>query len=188
MTQQYNDFLTEQATHAQAQILYWTAQALHALKRGYYKNTLNGLQNAIGHMYDLERYTAPIPDRPDLESPEFMQAHQQAIKTAAERAEKERKDGTDDLDPERIETVADLRARIKAGDPTARDLINDLVSDCPTQATAWIQREDLDRWTADQGYTAEQLDDIWHDLQQADILDTDGEIRNICEQYEPAGE
>lgn len=183
MTQQHNDFLTEQATHAQAQILYWTAQALHALKQGYYKNTLGGLQNAISHIYDLERYTAQIPDRPDLESPELMQAHQQAIKTATERAEKERKDGTDDLDPERVETVADLRERIKAGDPTARELVNDLIADCPTQCTAWIQREDLDRWTADD-YTPEQQGELWEMLKTADILDLDGEIRNICEIYD----
>lgn len=183
MTQQHNDFLTEQATHAQAQILYWTAQALHALKRGYYKNTLGGLQNAISHIYDLERYTAQIPDRPDLESPELMQAHQQAIKTATERAEKERKDGTDDLDPEQIETIADLRARIKAGDPTARELANDLVSDCPTQCTGWIMREDLERYAQDE-YTPDQVQELWEMLQTADIVDTDGEIRNICEIYE----
>lgn len=188
MTNKYTEHLQESAKYNHTKTVYWIAQALDALSKGYYKTAFNGLQNAAGHIYDLDRHTAQIPDRPDLQSPELAQEHHTAIRTAKEQAEQERQKDMDDLDPERIETVADLRARIKAGDPAARDLINDLVSDCPTQCTAWIQREDLNRWTADQGYTAEQLDDIWHDLQQADILDTDGEIRNICEQYEPAGE
>ena len=178
------DFLQEQTEYHHSQAVYWTARALESLRQGYYKTAFNGLQNAAGHIYDLDRYTTQISDRPDLQSPELAQEHHTAIKTAKARAEQE----PNTLDPERVETIADLRARIKAGDPTARELVNDLISDCPTQATAWIQREDLDRWTAEQGYTAEQLNNIWHDLQQADILDIDGEISNICEQYEPAGE
>lgn len=183
MTNKYTEHLKDRAEYNHAQAVYWTAQALDSLSKGYYKTAFNGLQNASGHIYDLDRHTAQIPDRPDLQSPELAQEHHTAIKTAKERAEQELKDCTDDLDPERVETIADLRERIKAGDPTARELVNDLIADCPTQCTAWIQREDLDRWTADD-YTPEQQNELWEMLKTADILDLDGEIRNICEIYD----
>lgn len=185
MKDQYTQQRKKSALQAQARALHNIATASEYIKQGYFLAAHTALQHASGQLFQAEQYE-PATER-QAGTPYNAERHRQALALATEQAKQGHADG-DELDPERVETVADLRERIKAGDPTARELVNDLIADCPTQCTAWIQREDLDRWTADQGYTAEQLDDIWHDLQQADILDTDGEIRNICEQYEPAGE
>ena len=172
-------FEQNRAEYHHAQALYWIAQAQQSLRNGYQTTAHSCIVHASQNICELIKYK---PD-PELESAEQAQAHELAVKTATEYAEKERKDGTDDINPEQIETIADLRARIKAGDPTARELANDLVSDCPTQCTGWIMREDLERYAQDD-YTPEQVQELWEMLQTADIVDTDGEIRNICEIYE----
>lgn len=185
MIDQYTQQRKDSALQEQARALLNIATASEYIKQGHFLAAHTALQHASGHLFQAEQYE-PTTER-QTETPYNAERHRQALAIATEQAKQDRADG-DDLEPERVETIADLRERIKAGDPTARELVNDLIADCPTQCTAWIQREDLDRWTDEQGYTADQLNDIWHDLQQADILDIDGEIRNICEQYEPAGE
>lgn len=82
--------------------------------------------------------------------------------------------------PEQVETVADLRAKLRAGDARAADLVNDLISDNPNQATAWITRADIDEHADD--LTDEQraalMDYIRNDYE---LIDTSAEITNAQE-------
>ena len=176
----YEQQRKDNALQAQARAMHNIATASEYIKRGYFLAAHTALQHASGQLFQAEQYE-PTTER-QAETPYNAERHRQALAIATEQAKQDRAGG-DDLDPERVETIADLRERIKAGDPTARELVNDLIADCPTQCTAWIQREDLDRWTADD-YTPEQQGELWEMLKTADILDLDGEIRNVCEIYD----
>lgn len=102
------------------------------------------------------------------------QIYNNAIKHNLERAK------NDTTDPETLQTVADLRAQLKAGDDDAAQLVNDLVSDNPNQVTAWMTRADLDRCADD--LTDSQRDELMHYMRtEYEMIDIDAEITNARE-------
>lgn len=84
------------------------------------------------------------------------------------------------LNPEHVQTVADLRAELKSGSDNAAQLVNDLISDNPNQATAWVTRDDIYRHADDM--TDEQRAALMEYIRtEYELIDTSAEITNARE-------
>lgn len=75
---------------------------------------------------------------------DMAQIYKNALQKAQNNAET-----YNNLNPEYVQTVADLRAELKSGNEDAAATVNDLISDNPNQATAWITRTDIDEIESD---------------------------------------
>lgn len=105
---------------------------------------------------------------------EIAQIHSAAIERAQESAKEY------EYNPESAQTVADLRAELKSGSDNAAQLVNDLISDNPNQATAWVTRDDIDRHADDM--TDEQRAALMDYMRtEYDLIDTSAEITNARE-------
>lgn len=105
---------------------------------------------------------------------ETAQIHSAAIERAQENAQEY------EYNPENAQTVAELRESLKCGNADAAQLVNDLVSDNPNQATAWITRTDIDEIEND--LTDGQRADLMEYLRtEYELIDTADELRNARE-------
>lgn len=105
---------------------------------------------------------------------ETAQIHSAAIERAQENAQEY------EYNPENAQTVAELRESLKYGNADAAALVNDLISDNPNQATAWITRTDIDEIEND--LTDGQRADLMEYLRtEYELIDTPDELRNARE-------
>lgn len=150
------------------------ARARESMARGEYGSAQLELMRAVEKLTHAIKWDfAAVGDderTPDETADIYAGAVAEALKTAKEW----------ETNPEQVETVADLRAKLRAGDARAADLVNDLISDNPNQATAWITRADIDEHADD--LTDEQraalMDYIRTDYE---LIDTSAEITNAQE-------
>lgn len=103
----------------------------------------------------------------------------QIYKNALQKAQKNAAT-YNNLNPEHVQTVADLRAELKSGSDNAAQLVNDLISDNPNQATAWITRTDIDEIESD--LTDEQRAELMEYLRtRYELIDVADELCNARE-------
>lgn len=102
----------------------------------------------------------------------------QIYTAAIERAQESASEN--DYNPESAQTVADLRQALKCGNADAAQLVNDLISDNPNQATAWVTRTDIDEHADDM--TDEQRAALMEYIRtEYELIDTSAEITNARE-------
>lgn len=102
----------------------------------------------------------------------------QIYTAAIERAQESASEN--DYNPESAQTVADLRQALKCGNADAAELVNDLISDNPNQATAWVTRTDIDEHADDM--TDEQRAALMEYIRtEYELIDTSAEITNARE-------
>lgn len=99
------------------------ARARESLARGEYCLAQSQLMNAAEKLTHAIKWDfAAVGDderTPDETADIYAGAVAEALKTAKYW----------ETNPEQVETVADLRAKLRAGDTRAADLVNDLISD-----------------------------------------------------------
>lgn len=152
------------------------ARARESMARGEYGLAQSQLMHAVESLTQAIKWDfCTVGDADNARTPDetadiYAGAVVEALKTAKDW----------ETNPEQVETVADLRAKLRAGDARAADLVNDLISDNPNQATAWITRADIDEHADD--LTDEQraalMDYIRNDYE---LIDTSAEITNAQE-------
>ena len=110
----------------------------------------------------------------EITEQEIAQIHSAAIERAQESAQEY------EYNPESAQTVADLRQALKCGNADAAALVNDLISDNPNQATAWVTRTDIDEIADD--LTDEQRGELMDYMRtEYELIDTSAEITNARE-------
>jgi hypothetical protein len=99
------------------------ARARESLARGEYCLAQSELMHAVEKLTHAIKWDfAAVGDderTPDETADIYAGAVVEALKTAKDW----------ETNPEQVETVADLRAKLRAGDTRAADLVNDLISD-----------------------------------------------------------
>lgn len=110
----------------------------------------------------------------EMDETTAAQIYTAAIERAKESASE------NDYNPESAQTVADLRQALKCGNADAAATVNDLISDNPNQATAWITRTDIDEIESD--LTDEQRAELMEYLRtRYELIDTADELCNARE-------
>lgn len=110
----------------------------------------------------------------EMDETTAAQIYTAAIERAQENASE------NDYNPESAQTVADLRQALKDGNADAAATVNDLISDNPNQATAWITRTDIDEIESD--LTDEQRAELMEYLRtRYELIDTADELCNARE-------
>ena len=153
----------------------YMAQARDCMHKGEYSMAHYYTLRMAEHLAAAEKWRfATIGSDDSMTDTDAAQIHSAAIERAQQDA------GEYEYDPESAQTVADLRESLKCGNADAAALVNDLVSDNPNQATAWITRTDIDEIEND--LTDDQRANLMEYLRtEYELIDTPDELRNARE-------
>lgn len=151
------------------------AQMRDEIAAGNYSMAHYHALRAAESLLDAERWKfATIGTDNTATETEIAQIHSAAIERAQESAQEY------EYNPESAQTVADLRQALKCGNADAAALVNDLISDNPNQATAWVTRTDIDEIADD--LTDEQRGELMDYMRtEYELIDTSAEITNARE-------
>lgn len=153
----------------------YMAQARDSMRKGEYSMAHFYTLRMAEHLAAAEKWRfATIGSDGSMTDIDAAQIHSAAIERAQQDA------GEYEYNPESAQTVADLRESLKCGNADAAQLVNDLVSDNPNQATAWVTRTDIDE-IADDLTDAQRGELMDYMRTKYELIDTSAEITNARE-------